>query len=78
MSQGNAAKIATKFVKILLIQFKRFLLRNFNRTIIALHVVINIWFTSCLVKYMVNNIAVKPMANLDTGGITRRITVRKV
>ena len=45
------------------------LVRNFVKSIIDLHAVINDWSTSCRVRYMVCNKTVEIMKNLDTGGI---------
>ena len=46
--------------------------------IIDLHVVTNVWSTSCHVRYVVCNITVKLTMNSDTGGIIIRITIGKV
>ena len=53
------------------------LIRRFIKSIVGLHVVINVWFTSCCVTYVVYNITVKLMTNSDTGGIFIRITTGK-
>ena len=54
------------------------LIREFTKSIIDLHVVTNVWFISCNVRYVVCNITVKLTMNSDTGRIIIRITIGKV
>ena len=51
------------------------LIRRFAKSIIDLHVVINVWSTSCRVRYVVRNVTVKLMTNSDT---RRTIIKRKI
>ena len=60
-----------------LTHFNLLLIRRFIKLIIDLNVVINIWATSCRVRYMVHNITVELLTNSDTGGIIIRITIAK-
>ena len=52
------------------------LIRKFTKSIIDLNVVLNVWPTSCYVRYVVYNITVKLTMNSDIGGIIVRITIR--
>ena len=80
MGKGNVTKIVVKFAKMLLKlrHFNLLLIRRFTKSIIDLHVVTNVWSTSCHVRYVVCNITVKLTMNSDTGGIIIRITIGKV
>ena len=50
----------------------------FAKSIIDLHVVTNVWSTSCRVRYMVCNITVKLTMNSDTDGKIITVTIGKV
>ena len=57
--------------------FQCSLIRRFTKSIIDLHIVTNVWSTSCHVRYVVCNITMKLKMNSDTGRIILRITIRK-
>ena len=52
--------------------------RRFRKSVIDLHVVTNVWSSSCRVRYVVCNITVKLTMNSGTDGIATRIRIGKV
>ena len=78
--QGNVIEFFDKFSKKLqkLRYFNLLFIRRFIKSSIDLQVVINVWSTSCRVRYVVCNITVKLMTNSDTGVIIIRIIIGKV
>ena len=75
MVQGNVTKVVATFVKMLWkLNVNILLMRRFIKSIIDLHVVINVWSISCRVRYVVCIITVKVMKNSDTGRMIIKIT----
>ena len=50
----------------------------FTKSIIDLHVAINVWSTSCCVRYVVCKLTVKLMMNSGIGVTITRINILKV
>ena len=61
LCQGTVTKIVAKFAKMLqkLRHFNLLLIRRFTKSILDLHVMTNVWSTSCHVRYVVCNTTVK-------------------
>ena len=57
--------------------FNLLLIRKFTDSVLDLHVVINVWSTSCRVRCVLCNVTVKLMTNSDAGEIITRITIGK-
>ena len=77
MGQGNVTKVVATFVKMLWkLNVNILLMRRFIKSIIDLHVVINVWSISIVyrVRYVVCIITVKVMKNSDTGRMIMKIT----
>ena len=77
MGQGNVTKVVATFVKMLWkLNVNILLMRRFIKSIIDLHVVINVWSISIVyrVRYVVCIITVKVMKNSDTGRMIIKIT----